>query len=335
MGILKNVGGWGEVDLDQRAITTEDDIVDLSELDRSDEQPNQPAPATQNGAAEHGEPSKRQPPPAASQPHRTPLEAPPAGDALGGETDADFDRWVADRAPGLGSAVAASKPSTPPLASDARDPAPGDAPTAASGTAGIPCEEPTVPPVTSSRSRLRRSGPLSRPLGRLARPAAAIGALTLTAGGTAIAINAATTGTPHARPPVATSNAAALIAGRSNRAGDALSATIAVVTSELHALARAVPPARSTSHPPHKPRRHRPSNRVGTSNHRHPAAVSEQSTVTAQTSPPPQTYNSTPAPVTSSTSQATAGSQTQATKSQPAFGQNGTLGPGRGAPGTQ
>jgi len=331
MGILRNVGGWGEVDLDQRAITTEDDIVDLSELDRSDEPPNQPAAATQNGAAEHGEPSERQPPPAASQPHPTPLEVPPAGDALGGETDEDFDRWVADRAPGH---VAASKPSTPPLASDARELAPGDAPTAASGTAGVPREEPTVPAVTSSRGRLLRVGLLSRPLGRLARPAAAIGALTLSAGGTAIAINAGTSTPPRAPSQISTSTPPPS-ARQSNWASDTLSATIAAVTSELHALARAVPAARSTSHPPHKPRRHRPSNRVGTSNRRHPATVSEQSSTSAQTSPPPQTYNSPPAPVTSSTSQATAASQTHATKSQPAFGQNGTLGPGRGAPGTQ
>ncbi len=68
MGNLRSVGGRGEVDLDQRAITTEDDIVDLSELDRSDDQPNQPAPATQNGAAEHDEPSEGQPPAAASRP---------------------------------------------------------------------------------------------------------------------------------------------------------------------------------------------------------------------------------------------------------------------------
>ena len=80
MGILRSVGGRGEVDLDQRAITTEDDIVDLSELDRSDEQPNQPAPATQNGAAEHDEPSEGQPPAAASRPHppETPLTRPAA-----------------------------------------------------------------------------------------------------------------------------------------------------------------------------------------------------------------------------------------------------------------
>ena len=72
MGNLRSVGGWGEVDLDQRAITTEDDIVDLSELDRSHDQPNQPAPATQNGAAEHDEPGEGQPPAAASQSHQTP-----------------------------------------------------------------------------------------------------------------------------------------------------------------------------------------------------------------------------------------------------------------------
>ncbi len=334
MSTLRSVGGRGEVDLDQRAITTDDDIVDLSELDRSDDRHDEQARATQNGAAEPDEPSEGQPPAAASRPLRTPAETPPASDAPGRESDEDFDRWVADRAPGLGSVVAASKPSTPPLASDARELASGDAPTAASGTAGVPCEEATVPPVTSSRSRLRRSGPLSRPLGRLARPAAAIAALTLGAGGTAIAINAATAGTPHARAQISTSNAA-LTAGPGNRASGALSATIAAVTSELHALARAVPPARRTSHPPHKPRRHRPSHTVGTANHSHPATVSVQSTASAQPSPPPQTYNSTPAPVTSSASQATAGSQTQASRSQPAFGQNGTLGPGRGAPGTQ
>jgi hypothetical protein len=203
-------------------------------------------------------------------------------------------------------------------------------------TASVSRAEPTVPAVTSPRSRLRRSGPLSLPLGRLARPTAAMAALTLAAGGTAIAINVATTSTPHARPQLSTSTAS-LTAGPRNPAGDALSATIAAASSELHALARAVPSARSTSHPPHKPRRHHPSHQVGISNHRHPAAVGEHGTASLQTSPPPQTYNYTQAPVTSSSaSQATSGSQTQATsRSQPAFGQNGSLGPGRGAPGTQ
>ena len=73
MGNLRSVGGRGEVDLDQRAITTEDDIVDLSELDRSDDQPNQPAPATQNGAAEHDEPSEGNlPQQRAGRTHRNP-----------------------------------------------------------------------------------------------------------------------------------------------------------------------------------------------------------------------------------------------------------------------
>jgi hypothetical protein len=237
----------------------------------------------------------------------------------------------------VGSTLAASKPNTPPLASDARERASGDAPTAASGTDGVPCEEPTVPAVTSSRRRLLPSGPLSRPLGRLAGPAAALAALTLAAGGTAIAINAGATSTPHARPAVATSHAAALIAGPGNRAGDTLSATITAITSELHALVRAVPHARSKSHASHRPPHQRPSHQAGASHHRAPPAVAEQSTASSQTSPPPQTYDNTPTPVTSSsTSQATAGSQTRSTStSQPAFGQNGTLGPGRGAPGTQ
>ena len=259
MGNLRSVRGRGEVDLDQRAITTEDDIVDLSELDRSHDQPNQPAPVTQNGAAEHDERGEGQPPAAAVSPDRVPGETPPAGDALGNQKDADFDRWIANRAPRLGGTLAASKPNTPQLVGHGREPGSDDAPKVVSSTAGVPCGEATVPALTGSRGRLRRTGPLSRPLGRLARPAAAIAALTLTAGGTAIAINAAATGTPHAGPAVATSNAAALIAGPNNRAGDALSATIAAVTSEVHALARAVPAARSTSHPPHKPRRHPPS----------------------------------------------------------------------------
>ncbi|MGH2859711.1 MAG: hypothetical protein ACRDMJ_19725, partial [Solirubrobacteraceae bacterium] len=75
MSILRSVGGRGEVDLDQRAITTEDDIVDLSELERSRDQASQPAPATHNGAAGHEEPSDEEPPAAASQPHRSSREA--------------------------------------------------------------------------------------------------------------------------------------------------------------------------------------------------------------------------------------------------------------------
>jgi hypothetical protein len=333
MGILRSVGGWGEVDLDQRAITTEDDIVDLSELDRSHEQPDQPVPATQNGTAEHDEPSEGQPPSAANQPDRIPSEAPPTNGARGSERDEDFDLWVEDRAGRLVSAPTASKTSTPPLASDAL--ASREAPATESSTAGVPCDEPTVPAVTRSRHRLRRTWALSVPLGRLAPPAAVIAAVTLAVGGTAIAINAATAGPPRPRAQISASNPAVTAPGE--RASGTLSATIAAVTSELHALARAVPPARSTSHPPHKPRRHRPSRKPRSSNHSHPATISVQSTASTQTSPPQQTYNSTPAPVTSSsTSQATTSSQTQATsRSQPAFGQNGSLGPGRGAPNTQ
>lgn len=344
MSKLRSVGGWGEVDLDQRAITTEDDIVDLSELDRSDGPQDQPAPATHNGAAGHDERNGGHPSAPASPAHGTPTEAPPASDPRGHESDEDFDRWVEDHAPPPGSALAASKPSAPPLASDDRGLASEDAPRIASGTAGVPCADPRVPALTSSRSRLRRSGALPRLLGRLARRASAIGALTLTAGATIIAINATTTGTPHARPPVATSNAAAPIAGPSNWAGATLSTTIATVTSELRAFARAVPPAHHASHLLHKPRHHGPSHQAGISNHRHRSAVGEQSATSARASSPPQTYSYAPAPVTSasapvtssSASQTTASSQTQATRtSQPAFGQNGSLGPGRGAPGTQ
>ena len=338
MSTLRSAGGWGEVDLDRRAITTEDDIVDLSELDRSDDQHNEPAPATQSGVAGHDEPGEAQPSPAASPPNRelTTRETPPASDAPGPESDEEFDRWVAHRAPRPGTAPSTPTPSTARLASDVQTQPSGGARTIASATAGVPCGGPTVPAVTTSRSRLRRSGPLSLPLGRLARPAAAMVALTLAAGGTAIAINAATTSAPPARPEMSTSNTARA-AGQNSPLGDALSATIAAVTPDLRALARAVSPAHRASHPSRKPRRHHTSRHPRVPVEQHPAAVSERTAASAQTSPAPQTYNYTPAPAaSSSTSQTTAGSQTQATsRSQPAFGANGTLGPGRGAPGTQ
>ncbi|MGH2885374.1 MAG: hypothetical protein ACRDPA_22165, partial [Solirubrobacteraceae bacterium] len=85
MSRLRSVGGWGEVDLDKRAITTEDDIVDLSELDRSDDQHNDPAPATQNGAAGHDDAGEAQSPPAPSSPDRTPGDTPLPSDALSRE----------------------------------------------------------------------------------------------------------------------------------------------------------------------------------------------------------------------------------------------------------
>jgi hypothetical protein len=334
MGILRSVGGWGEVDLDQRAITTEDDIVDLSELDRSGEQRNQPAPATQNGPRDPDAPGEARPP--ATDHSRTgPGEGPPA-DVPGQDGDEGFDHWVADRTPARGGAVASSVSRMPPSASDARRPATGEGiPRIGSGAAEAPCDDATVPAVTSRRRRLRGGGWRSEPFGWPARLAAVVGVLALVAVGAAIAINAAATGTPHARPRVASSNAAALVAGRGDRAGDAFGAAIAAVDSELRALARTVHPERSTSHTHHKRRRRHPSDNAGTPRHRQPATVDQPNTA-SQNSPPPQTYNSTPAPVTSSsTSQATASPHTQTTRSQPAFGQNGTLGPGRGAPNTQ
>jgi hypothetical protein len=336
MGILRSVGGWGEVDLDQRAITTEDDIVDLSELDRSEEQRKQSAPATQNGPRDPDPPGEARTP-ATDHPHTGPGEGPSPADVPGQDGGEGFDHWVADRTPARGGAVASSVSRMPPSARDARRPATGEGTSrTGSGAAEAPCDDATVPAVTSRRRRLRGGGWRSEPFGWPARLAAVVGVLALIAVGAVIAINAAATGTPRAQPRVATSNAAALAAGRGDRVGAAFGAAIAAVDSELRALARTVPPARGTSHTHHKARRHHPSHKAGTSHHRQAATVSERSTATAQTSPPPQTYNSTPAPVTSSsTSQATASSHTQTTKSQPAFGQNGTLGPGRGAPNTQ
>jgi hypothetical protein len=122
MTTLRSVGGWGEVDLDRRAITTEDDIVDLSELERSHDQPNQPAPATHNGAAGHDEAGEGRPPAAASSPNHSPPETPPATGAPAHESDEEFDRWVAHHAPRLGRGASASTPDTPRLVPDHREP---------------------------------------------------------------------------------------------------------------------------------------------------------------------------------------------------------------------
>jgi hypothetical protein len=122
MTTLRSVGGWGEVDLDRRAITTEDDIVDLSELDRPHDQPNQPAPATPNGAAEHHDPGEAQPSAATSSPNHSPPETPPASGAPLDESGQEFDRWVAHHAPRLGAIASAPTPDTPRLAPDLREP---------------------------------------------------------------------------------------------------------------------------------------------------------------------------------------------------------------------
>lgn len=324
MSTLQSVGGRGEVDLDKRAITTEDDIVDLSELDRSDDQHSEPAPATRNGAAGDDEPGEEQPSAAASPPNRalSPAETGPVSDPVAQESDEEFDRWVAHRAPRLGSGRFASPPGIPRLASDARELPSGGAPRITSAADTVLCDEPTLPAAPSSRSWLRRTGPLSLPLGCLARPAAVVAALTLAAGGTAIAINASTTSTPHARPQLSTSDGP-LIARGGNLASETLSATIAAVSSELHALAGAAPPAHRASHRPRKPRRHHTSrHHVRVPVQQHPTAVSERSTTAAQTTPAstpaPQTPSYTPPPTSaaSSTSHTSTGSQNSS--SQPA-----------------
>ena len=341
MGILRSVGGWGEVDLDQRAITTEDDIVDLSELDRSHDQPNQPAPTTQNGAAEQDEPGEEQPPAAAISADRAPGEAPPANEAPDREGDEDFDRWVADRLPGLATARAASKPSTPPLASDARDPASGDAPTAASGAAGVPCDEPTVAAVTRSRRPLRRARSLSLPLGGLARPAAAIAAVTLTAGGTAIAIVSTVggAGTKPRRPALLASTSAQAFASAAAAPGTAMGIV------EHHFRIQA---SRSDGAPASGARvkRHqsRPAGRRSTTRQSASAAGATKSPAPSAGSY--QSSSSTPTYGGSSSSPPSGGSTSPPSTptahpaahkqtTQPAFGANGSLGPGRGASGTQ
>lgn len=196
----------------------------------------------------------------------------------------------------------------------------GGAPRIASAADTGPCDEPTVPAAPSSRSRLRRTGPLSLPRGRLARPAAVVAALTLTVGGAAIAINAVTTSRPHARPQISTSDAP-LIAGQGNRASETLSATIAAVTSELHSLAGAAPPAHRASHRPSKPRRHH-SRHVRVPVQQHPTAVSERSTTAAQTTPAstptPQTPSYTPPPPSAANSTSHTSTGSQNSSSQPA-----------------
>ena len=340
MGILRSVGGWGEVDLDQRAITTEDDIVDLSELDSRD-QANQPAPTTQNGAAGQDEPGEEQPPPAAAiSADSAPGEAPPA-QAPDREADEDFDRWAADRLPGLATARAASTPSPPPLAGDARDPAWGDAPIAASRAADVPCDEPTVAAVTRSRRPLRRARSLSLPLGGLARPAAAIAAVTLTVGGPAIAIVSTVggAGTKPRRPALLASTSAQAFASAAAAPGTAMGIV------EHHFRIQA---SRSDGAPASGARvkRHqsRPAGRRSTTRQSASAAGATKSPAPSAGSY--QSSSSTPAYGGSSSSPPSGGSSSPPSTPtahpaahrqtpQPAFGANGILGSGRGASNTQ
>ena len=115
MGNLRSVRGRGEVDLDQRAITTEDDIVDLSELDRSHDQPNQPAPATQNGAAEHDEPDDGSLP--QQRPRRTASQAKPDPQAMRPARRAMRTSTAGSRTAVPDSAARSPRPSRTPLSS--------------------------------------------------------------------------------------------------------------------------------------------------------------------------------------------------------------------------
>jgi hypothetical protein len=101
---LRSVGGGGEADLDMRAITTEDDIVDLDELYAA-EQAEKPT-ATRYASDQH---QSHEPP--APAPTSTITRPEPRRGGLGQETDEEFDRWAAQSA--RRPDVAASSPTPP------------------------------------------------------------------------------------------------------------------------------------------------------------------------------------------------------------------------------
>ena len=123
---------------------------------------------------------------------------------------------------------------------------------------------------------------------------------------------------------------------------NALSAAAGLVGHQLrgdarpHHSVRARRANRASQRPPRRAHRHPLKSRTAAPAAT-PPATSTASSYGSSTSSSPAYSRSTSAPSTSSqpvTSQSAASTQhTQST--QPAFGQNGTLGPGRGAPGTQ
>jgi hypothetical protein len=98
---LRSVGGGGEADLDMRAITTEDDIVDLDELYAAKE--------AERPARYASDQHQTDEPPALA-PTSTITRAGPRRSGLGQETDEEFDRWAAQSARRPDVAASSSSP---------------------------------------------------------------------------------------------------------------------------------------------------------------------------------------------------------------------------------
>jgi len=148
--VLRSVKGGGEADLDPRAITDEQDIVDLDQLRASADEQQASAVSPQPGR-KSDEPQQPQPPAPRSpeEPTVAPGQATAGRTTLAGDTDAEFERWAAHNARrfDIVGSPHASPPGTAQLPTETRarsdsptttPPAPGDASEPISITASRP-----------------------------------------------------------------------------------------------------------------------------------------------------------------------------------------------------
>jgi hypothetical protein len=313
---LRTVGGGGEADLDMRAITDEQDIVELQE----------PDPTPENGASDQSgtllESERREAPngPRSSPapPERTVAHESHANGGLAAQSDEEFDRWASHSARRLRVGVPRH-----------------DSP---AGTAHLPGEpesrrRKSRKPATvaggasprsrrTAKSRVAETRWRSLQLGR-ARRAVVVVTLSLVAVSAAAIMLGGVGGSGHPRqPPIAHSGA------------DTSASAVELWTPKRlisEAAARARAPEHQARHSNRRPGVRR--------SQAHSATVSvSRSTVSngsAGSSPhasPVHTPAQTSEPITSSTaasSTSSGGSAAhQASRAQPAFGSDGTLGPG-------
>jgi hypothetical protein len=314
---LRTVGGGGEADLDLRAITDEQDIVELEEPDPSPEH----GPSDQSGTLLESERREAPNGPRSSPapPERTVAQESHGNGGLAAQSDEEFDRWASHSARRLRVGVPRH-----------------DSP---AGTAHLPGEPEsrrrksrkpaTVAGGGSPRSRRSaKSHAAETPWRSLqsgrARRAVVVVVLSLVAvSAAAIILDGGGRRTRHPKQP--------LIA----HSGVDTSASALELWTPKRLLSEAAARARASDHQA----QHR-NGRAGVRRRQaHTATVSvSRSTVSngsAGSSPhasPAQTHTPTAQPITSSTapSSTSSGSSAarQASGAQPPFGSNGTLGPG-------
>jgi hypothetical protein len=320
-GALRSVGGGGEADLDMRAITTDDDIVDLDELQRAADSPEISLPSDD--------------PPVCAEPEARPLatsSTTPTADlsgrqnhrALGHESDDEFDRWAAH---------------------NARRVDPPDTATSPPGTARLP-RQTLHPPIPShltasgthkkpgSNAPQRRGSGVPLPRRKLTRAAATAAVTLASVGGVAIATNTtASKPRPRTQPQTPTFDTYASNAELHK-----------FRLAQLHGVEHAHAARRTERHTTHPVRRAHHPHTHNTAHPRTPAAAAPATTyaststsgggdasVSSQSAPLPaptaSNNTTTTTDATSQTSTASAATASQSSSNVPATGASGALGP--------